>query len=286
MRTIVLIFLLIILAALIPVILIIGPQLDFSLVIPEPEDEAEPVEILDPDTVRYFGLKNRSCNTLAGDFYITTEDIARGSIHGLIPSTEAEEYAAITIADSFNYNQSTRTYVRGDSMKIVEGEKTTIWKHGRIYECNPVCVMSIMTEEDSENYYQKLYDLRTNCAYFGKTELPESVNLSKLLTFEKTGTENINGNLCDNFLIYPDKQYLQSINSTEPLFWALNHLEGPIQECLDESTGIIVFRNLTLDLTDDYLLEFEDDGYLKVNQQTMLKSFSTNVPESFLALPD
>ena len=141
--------------------------------------------------------------------------------------------------------------------------------------------MRLMNDEDSEIYHSKLHDIRTNCQYFAKTELP--YNISDLLSFEKTGTKIISGNKCDNFLIAPKNL---PENSSVDLIWALERLDGPMEECLDESTGIVVYRNLTIDLTDDYLLEFQEGGYLKVNQVTTLGSFTTKVPESFLALPD
>ncbi|MBN1169706.1 hypothetical protein JXA56_01655 [Candidatus Micrarchaeota archaeon] len=283
MRYLILVLILIILAAMLPVIIIIGPQLDFSLVLQETSAESEVRQPIyqDSDTARYFYLKNQSCTTLSGDFYIITTDITTSEIHGLMPSSGAEEYAALAIAESFNYRQTTRTYVRGDSMKLVEGNKTTIWKNNRIYECNSGCTMRIMTDEDSESYSKKIHDIRENCRYFGRTELP--YDISEILSFEKTGTKTINGNKCDNFLITPKNL---PENSSIDIIWALKHIDGSMEECLDESTGIVVYRNLTLDLTGEYLLEFEDGGYFKVNQITVLDSFSSKVPESFLLLPD
>ena len=295
----ILIFFLIILAATLPVIILLGPQLDFSLLVPEiefeePEPE-KPVEVLDADMQRYFQLKNISCDTLSGDFLIVTYDAAEGTLQGLVPVTEDETMFAEAIVDAYDLSQTTRTYVRGDQMKkvvISEGaEATTIWKNGRIYNCTANCTMRLMSEDDSKEYYDTLKKIKTNCAYFGKTELPDSVNISRLFDVERTETLQINSFICENFLITANKTYLETINESldedqAAFFWGLGHLDGPVQECLDESAGIIVLRNLTLDLTGSYNFEFEENGSIKVNQVTRLTYFTDNVPESFLALPD
>jgi hypothetical protein len=151
--------------------------------------------------------------------------------------------------------------------------------------------MKLMDEADSEEYYSKLNEIRNSCHYLGKTELPQSVDPGKLLIIDKKGLETINGYRCEKFWISGNQSYIDSLNSSldsdqEALIWALEHLEGPLVECLDESTGIIVEREFTLDLTDYYDLEFDAGGYLQVEQTTELTYFTSTVPEEFLALPD
>ncbi len=286
----VIIFVIIILAAAVPVFVILWPQLEF----PQPEPEVPQIN-LSADAQRYFDLKNISCSVLSRDFLIVTDDIANGTLFGLTPSASEEFQFADMVADSYDINQTTKTYLRGDQMKkgvIIDGKETiTIWKNGRVYTCQESCAMKLMDENESEEYYDELHRIRSNCMHFGKTEPPESADLSKLLDIEKTGVLEINGYRCENFLITGNSTYAESLNETltedqRALFWSLAHLDGPVQECLDESTGIIVLRNLTIDLTDSYQFDFQPDGYFKVNQVTRLTYFSDYVPESFLALPD
>jgi hypothetical protein len=291
---------LIILAAVVPVLLILGPQLDLELVLPQinvaqPGQEEPPGPVYDADTERYFTLKNKSCQTLSGDFLIVTNDYSDGKLHDLIPATESEQFFAQNLADEYDFNLTTKTYLRGDQMKKVISsngiELTTIWKNGRIYTCTAVCSMKLMDEADSEEYYSKLNEIRNSCHYLGKTELPQSVDPGKLLIIDKKGLETINGYRCEKFWISGNQSYIDSLNSSldsdqEALIWALEHLEGPLVECLDESTGIIVEREFTLDLTDYYDLEFDAGGYLQVEQTTELTYFTSTVPEEFLALPD
>ncbi len=292
---------LIILAAVVPVVLFLGPQLDLELVIPQievkPPPEEKPVSpVYDADTQRYFTLKNKSCQTLSSDFLIVTNDVSDGKLHDLIPVTEAEKTFAQNLADEYDFNLTTKTYLRGDQMKKVLSsngiELTTIWKNGRIYTCTAICQMRLMDENDSEEYYDKLYEVRNSCKYLGKTELPSSVDLNKLLIIDKKGLETINGYRCEKFWISGNQSYIDSLNTSpldsdqSALLWALERLEGPLEECLDESTGIIVERDFTLDLTDYYDLEFDAGGYLQVQQTTELTYFTTTVPEEFLALPD
>lgn len=300
---ILLILFLIILAAVVPVLLLLGPQLDLELIIPQvevkppaQEQENPPEPALDADTERYFELKNKSCQTLSGDFLIVTDDYSDGRLLDLLPVTEAEETFAESLADEYDFNITTKTYLRGDQMKKVISsngiELTTIWKNGRIYTCTAVCQMRLMDDEDSNEYYGKLDELRNSCRYLGKTELPDSVDLDKLLIIDKKGLETINGYRCEKFWISGNDSYMGSLNRTsldsdqEAIIWALEHLEGPLVECLDESTGIIVERDFTLDLTDYYELEFDAGGYFQVQQSTELTYFTTNVPEEFLGLPD
>lgn len=290
MRNVLLIFLLIIVAAVIPVIVIIGPQLDFSLLIPEPEEPEPEQPTFDPDMLRYYELKNTSCDTLADDFLIVTDDVAHADIQGLIPATEDEPAFAESMLSEYNLNQTTKTYVRKDQMKkvmIADGNETTnIWKNGRIYTCAENCTMRLMDDQDSEEYYGELDRIKSSCAYFGKTKLPEN-----LLIIEKTGVLEINGYVCENFLISLNSSAIQTLEegldeNQTALLWGLIRLSAPVQECLDESAGIIVMRNITIDLTDSYNFEFEENGSITVNQVTKLTYFTDQVPESFFALPD
>lgn len=301
MLFILLILCLIILAAVVPVVLLLGPQLDLGLVIPDVSVEIKPpadepaAPSLDSDTKRYFELKNKSCQTLSGDFLIVTNDYSDGRIHDLLPVTEAESLFAQNLADEYDFNLTTKTYLRDDQMKKTISasgiELTTIWKNGRIYTCTAVCQMRLMDNQSSAEYYDNLYEIRNSCRYLGKTKLPDSVDLDKLLIIDKKGLETINGYRCEKFWISGNSSYMNSLNASldsdqEALIWALEHLEGPLVECLDESTGIIVERDFTLDLTDSYDLEFDAGGHLQVQQTTELTYFTTNVPEEFLGLPD
>ncbi len=294
MRVIILLILFVfIIVALLGGLISLGPQFGLPkiqvTVVPDEPAPEEPD--LPADMQRYYELKNVSCNTLSNNFLISTHDVANGSLSGII-ATQAEIEVASSIVRGFDYDQDTKTYVLGDQMKKViksgDTETTTIWKGGRIYECGDNCTMRLMEGNLSDEYYDSLNAMRSNCNHFGKTKLPGSVNLTKLLNIEKTGVSTINGYRCDNFRISGNSTYISTLNLTgdaKDLAWMLDHLDGPLEECLDESTGIIVRRNLTLDLTDSYNFRFEDEGYIKVNQVTELTYFTDNVPESFLALP-
>jgi hypothetical protein len=298
---ILLVLFLIIIAAVVPVLLVLGPQLDLELIVPQinvtaPQQEEPAGPLYSPDMERYFALKNKSCQTLSGDFLIVTNDYSNGKLQDLLPATDSEEFFAQNLDDEYDFNLTTKTYLRGDQMKKVISsngvELTTIWKSGRIYTCTAVCSMKLMDEEDSEEYYSKLNEVRNSCHYLGKTELPESVDPGRLLVIDKKGLETINGYRCEKFWIYGNQSYIDSMNRSsldpdqEAIVWALEHLEGPLVECLDESTGIIVKREFALDLTDYYDLEFDAGGYLQVEQTTELTYFTSTVPEEFLALPD
>ncbi len=297
---IMLVLLLIVLAALIPIAMILEPGIvqDIRSYLEEIGllGEGAPEQQLTGDAQRYFDLKNASCGTLSGNFLIVTEDVAEARMEGLIENVRGERSAAERILDSYSLDQTTKTYVRGDQMKRVviadDVEKTTIWKEGRVYECEDGCRMRLMSDLESEQYYANLSSIKTDCLYFGKTQPPDSVDLDSLLDITRTGVLEINGYRCDNFLITGNKTYAASILETDELneeqralMWALVHLEGPVQECLDESTGIIVLRDLSLDLTDAYLFDYEPGGYMQVNQQTKLTYFTDDVPQEFLALP-
>jgi len=260
------------------------------------EDEATK-PALSEDAKRYYYLKNLSCDTLSGDFLIVTHDFSAASIKGLIESNPSEAEMAASIADGYSSNQTTKTYVRGEQLKrvIITGasETTTIWKEGRVYNCTPKCTMRLMSENESSKYYDDVYKIRNNCLFLGKTPLPGFVDLNLLLDIEYAGESAMGDYECDNFFITANSSYAENLmlsNQTaeeeKAFLWGLAHLKGPLNECLDESTGIIVYRNMTIDLTDYYLLDYRPGGYMEVNQQTRLTYFTEDVPESFLALPD
>ena len=297
---ILLILLLILLAAVIPVAMILEPDIPLGIRAYLEEirwgEEQPPVQQFEGDAQRYFELKNTSCGVFSKDFRIITKDITEGRMEGLVETVPDELFFAERILGDYNLNQTTKTYVRGDQMKrvvIADGiENTIIWKGGRMYECRENCTMRLMNGTESEEYYANLSKMKTNCAYFGKTPLPDSVDLNSLLDITRTGTLEIGSYRCDNFLISGNKTYAESILETEgldeeqrALVWALVHLERPVQECLDEGVGIIIYRNLTLDLTDAYRFDYSPGGYMHISQETTLLYFSDNVPASLLELP-
>ncbi|MDD5171585.1 MAG: hypothetical protein PHF60_00955 [Candidatus ainarchaeum sp.] len=255
-----------------------------------------PATQMTEDAQRYYELKNTSCATLAGNFLIVTEDVSQGTFYGIVPDTEEERAAAGSLLAPFGFNQTTKTYLRGERMKRViineNGNTTTIWKDGRVYNCTPNCTMRVFTEQDSEEYYAMLSSMKSGCAYFGRTQMPSYVDMGRLIQIERTEPRDIGSFRCQEFLISGNKTYAESLLSSaslsedqEALLWGIAHLRGPVEECLDEATGIIVLRKLTLDLTNTYKFDYSPGGYMKVDQQTELTYFSTNVPESFLALP-
>ncbi|MFH1393347.1 MAG: hypothetical protein ABII71_04235 [Candidatus Micrarchaeota archaeon] len=266
-----------------------------------PMDDGEhqpPRPALPPDMQRYYELKNTSCDTLAGNFLIVASDVSYAEISGLIPIIPQEEAVVQGIAQGYSFNQTIKTYVRGDWMKRVvqvDGlEHTTIWKTGRIYECDDAgCTMDLLSDEQSDKYYADILAMRANCLHLGKTSLPDSADITKLLQIERTGLEEIGISRCDNFLISANRSYAMSLIEGEELdegqyalLWALANMAAPMQECLDESTGITAYRNITLDLTHTYIFDFEPEGYFIANQQTELLYFTDDVPESFLGLPE
>ncbi|MBD3210616.1 hypothetical protein GF318_04520 [Candidatus Micrarchaeota archaeon] len=271
----------------------IPDQIDLTRVKGALEEEPEP---LPGDMARYFSLKNQSCDTLSGNFLIVTRDLSQGSVQGLLETVQGEREVAEDVIGGYTFNQTTRTYVRGDMMKIAveEGgmETSVMWKNGRIYNCTPDCTMRAMDQNDSDKYYERLDRIKNNCAYFGKTRLPEEAGIEKLLDIGYTGRVDTASFRCDNFLISANKTYAREIlNSSsnltsrqEALLWGLVHLDGPVTECLDESTGIIAYRNLTLDLTEAYLFSYGPGGYMKIFQETELEYFTEDVPETYFGL--
>lgn len=251
---------------------------------------------LSMDAAFYYRLKNLSCATLSKDFLIVTEDNTSSALVGLVPSVPQESDVAQSFASSYASNQTTRTYSKSDEMKKVISSGgnniTLIWKDGRLYQCAANCTMRILGPDGWQAYLDSLKNMRTNCAYFGRTPFPPSVNMSRLISVTWTGKQNLSGFTCQGFLISGDRRYASSLladpgldDDQHALAWALAHQAGPMEECLDDGTGIVVFRSLTLDLSGIYRFDYSAGGGLFVNQQTKLTYYSGNVPESFLALP-
>jgi hypothetical protein len=125
------------------------------------------------------------------------------------------------------------------------------------------------------------------------TKMPDSVDIGRLLEIRNTGRVERNGFRCENFQIRGNATYAQAIldsnaslsEDQRALLWSLTHLDGPLEECIDDGVGVAVYRNLTLDLTKSYRFDFAPGGFMRINQQTELAYFTDNVPESFLALP-
>jgi hypothetical protein len=251
---------------------------------------------LSPDTEFYYRLKNISCATLSKDFLIVTDDNASGSVVGLLPKVPQETAVAISFADSYDTNQTTRTYSKGEEMKKViskDGKNVTlIWKDGRFYQCDGNCTMLLLGDAGWQAYIDSLRSMRSSCAYFGRTPLPPSVNQSRLLSIVHRGRFNVSGFTCEDFLISGNRQYASSLlpdldlsDDQQALLWGLAHQAAPTEECLDDGVGIVVYRSVTLDLSGAYRFDYSSGGGMFVNQQTRLTYYSSDVPESFLALP-
>lgn len=299
------ILLLIIIAALLPAAIFLGSGLISylgSLDLPQipdinqsapPNAAAQP----DPDAQLYYRLKNASCASLSENFLIEAADVSEGEIYGLLNSSAAEGRAAQSIASQYDYRQAIRTYVRGDAMKrIIETggiAHTTIWKEGRIYQCNPNCTMHLLGDSGWQAHLDSLEKIRTDCQYFGKTNMPSGVNMSRLLKFNSAGRKEINGFRCEDFQIFGNRTYANSLLASNvslsedqrALLWAIAHLSGPVRECLDDGTGITIRRSISLDLTESYLFDYAPGGHMRISQETNITYFTSNVPESFLALP-
>lgn len=266
--------------------------------VPAPPDQAGPAAPpetapqLTPDAEFYFRLKNTSCSTLAGNFLIVTNDVSATEISGL---DDTEGGIAQSIASEYESNISTRTYVRGDWLKRVLSSNGSdfilIWKEGRVYQCGETCTMRLLDDSGWQEHLDALARMRTGCAYFGRTPLPSSANVSRLLEIRRTGQAEVNGFRCEGFTISANRQYAKELlNSTSDedqraLLWGLAHLSGPVEECLDDGVGVTVHRNITLDLTDSYRFDFAPGGFMRVSQVTSLEYFTDSVPESFFALP-
>lgn len=305
------ILILVMMAAFIPVLLVLGPPfIDYvrTTGIQLPSDipnlpqlqnvtqnaSQPPQQPLSHGALHYFALKNLSCQTLGKDFMIEAKDVSAGSVQGL--SGDEEKIARHMIGE-LSLDQTTRTYVRNDMMKKVlitpAGNHTTIWKDGRIYQCNPNCTMRLLGYEGWQAYLDGLERMRTGCAYFGRTQLPASINMSRLLQIDSVGRTEKNGFRCELFQISGNKAYAESLLDSKTalnedqraILWLLSHQAAPIQECLDDGTGVLVYRNLTLDLTKSYRFDYAPGGFMHVDQQTDVTYYASYVPESFLALP-
>jgi hypothetical protein len=290
-------------AAVIVIALVSGPYLsaarDLNISSPAIQPNAsKPTVSISPGMARYYELKNRSCGTLSKDFLIVTQDSSEGEVSGLIEHADGELSLAKDFASAFDSNQTTRVYVRGDSMKRVvvnsSGETTTIWKDGRVYECGAACTMRLRNESDEKDYQSILSGMRSGCADFGRVELPRSVNMSRLLRIEEGATKKYGPFSCEDFKIYGNAAYANQIlngSSTsldedqKALLWGISRLSGPVDECLDEALGLVVRRELTLDLTKSYRFDYSPGGYMRIRQETSLGHYQSNVPESFLGLP-
>jgi hypothetical protein len=284
---------LIFIAVAVPFAIVFGPELVAKItpyLIPKPQAEAPHNET---DLERYFELKDLSCALLSKDFLIVTTDTAYGDVRGLLDSPGQYETAQYFLSQ-YEYNQTARTYLRVDWMKKViqtEGlNHTTIWKDGRIYQCAENCTMHLLGDAGWQAHLDAIDKIRTGCAYFGRTKLPDSVNMSRLLSIVRVGSATLYGSKCERFLISGDKGYAASLlNSTvlEPdqqaLLWSLTHLAYPVEECLDEGSGIVLSRTLTLDLTKTYKLDYAPGGFMHVVQQTNLTYYTDFVPASFFS---
>lgn len=252
---------------------------------------------LSQDAAKYFGLKNKSCEFLSGNILFVTKTNSVSEIHAI--KTTEEQYLADYITCPYNSDITDKLYIYNNQTKYVSidngTETTIIWKMGRLYACaaNSNCTMHLMDDIESKKYADELFLLRTGCAYFGNTNLPKSIDTNKLFQISSTGSSNFGDYTCDNFLISANRTYASQIlaeqNLTEDqtaLVWAAAHFNEPVQECLDQATGIIVFRNMAFDLTHSYLFDYELGGYMHLTQQTKLVYLQKDIPEEFLRLPN
>jgi len=304
MRSLILILillLLILLAASVLVYLIFFSNINFNLdeinIDSITDQDNVQNSILSPDAERYFRLKNNSCDFLSGNILISTKTISSGKIYAI--KTPEEQYVADYIIGQYDSNKTDKLYIYDNQTKYVlidnGAETTVIWKNGRIYECNTGggCTMRLMEDEVSQQYYDELHKLRTDSAYFGNTNMPNSVDTNKLYQISHIGSLNFGDYDCDNFLISANHTYASQILAEQTLsedqralLWAAVHFNGPMQECLDQATGIVVFRNMTLDLTHAYLFSYASDGHMYLTQQTKLVYLQQDIPEEFLRLPN
>ena len=260
------------------------------------QNQTIPAPKPNPDADLYFRLKNLSCRTLSGDFLIVTDDNVTGAVVGLLPKVPQEAQVAQSFAHSYDTNQTTRTYSKGQEMKKAiykDGNNLTlIWKDGRLYQCGPNCTMMLLGDAGWQSYLDSLQSMRSGCAYFGRTAPPPPANMSRLLSISRKGRLNISGFTCEDFMISSDRAYAKTLLSDpslsqdqQALLWGLAHMSGPAEECLDDGTGVIVYRNLALDLSGVYRFSYSPGGGMFVDQQTRMTYYSSDVPESFLSLP-
>jgi len=253
-------------------------------------------EPLPTDMQRYYSLKNASCAALSGDFLIATHEASDPQVYGLVEHIPKERLAADAVLSLYRSDSLGRIYVKGDMMKLVEeeGNRTTtrIWKGGRFYECDPSCTMSILTDEESDRYYDSLSSMRQDCHHLGGIALPPTVDLPSLLDIESLGTREEGGMRCELFQIAVNRTYAEGLlqgggldMDQRSLIWGLSHLDGPLEECLDESTGLPVLRSYELDLTDYYLFDYLPGGRMSLKQDLEMTYYSSDVADSFFDLP-
>jgi len=288
----------IILIVLAAVIILINPQILEALHLGQTSQNAgAALNLPSGDAAEYLALKNLSCQTLSKDFEIVVHTEATPAISGFIPSNGQESIVMDGILRSLSFNSTNFTYSKGDEMKQVEiGETantTTVWKNGRVYNCRDGCTSHLISAKESSDYYDMLYRMRSECAYLGKTPLPNSINVSRLLSIKDAGPKTFGYFICRDFIITGDQAYAQALlrNSTnlddkqKDLLWNIAHLSAPMEECLDQASGLVILRDMSLDLTRVYDMRFADNGFLTLHQKTELLGFNNNVPESFLDLP-
>jgi hypothetical protein len=284
-------------AVAIPFAIVFGPELFarlYSYLQPSPQPTSSPAPPQATDFTYYFAQKNKSCARLSKDFLIVTADSAYGDVRGLI-DRPGQNDTAESFLSQYEYNQTTRTYVRGDwTKKVLQvggANHTTIWKDGRIYQCDSNCSMHLLGDAGWQAHLDELSKIKTSCAYFGRTALPKSVNMSRLLSIERAGKATLYGSTCERFLISGNKEYAASLlDSTtldpdqQALLWSITHLAYPVEECLDEGSGIVISRTVTLDLTKTYKLDYSPGGYMHVVQKTDLTYYTDFVPASFFSV--
>jgi len=270
-----------------------------GITIPELPGESPPppIDTRPPDVQKYFELKNLSCGILSKNFLLQTRDTSQASVSGLLSSVSGEQEIADSIASQYDSEQTTSTYVRATWMKKTilspSVNHTTIWKEGRVYQCNPGCTMNLLGDAGWQAHLEELERIRTSCQYFGKTPMPEEVDMLRLISIERIGREEYGSFRCERFQITGNKTYADSLlasnitfdNDQTALLWGLSHLDSPMEECLDDGVGLIVWRNLTIDLTESYKFDYTEEGGMFVNQYTELLYYDDSVPESFFALP-
>jgi hypothetical protein len=297
----VLLIVLVVVAAAILIALITGPYLTVSRVNVSVPNASHITNVsaptMPPDMVRYYELKNISCKTLSKDFLIVARDSSEGDVSGLIEHAQGEQDLAKEFAGAFDSNQTIRTYVRGNSLKRVvinsSGETTTIWKDGHIYECGNNCTMRLLNASDEKEFEAILGQMRNGCADFGRVAMPKSIDMGRLLAIHKGAATQFGPFRCEDFKIYGNATYANEfLNSSaalnedqKALLWGISHLSGPVEECLDEALGVVVHRNLTLNLTKSYRFDYSPGGYMNVNQETSLVYYQDTVPDSFMGLP-
>jgi hypothetical protein len=239
----------------------------------------------------YFVQKNKSCALLSNDFLIVTHDQAYGDIQGLLDSPGQNSTAAYLLSQ-YEYDQITRTYLKGDWLKrtvqVGDANHTTIWKDGRIYQCSGNCTMHLLGDAGWQAHLDEVQRIQTGCAFFGRVKLPGSVNMTRLLRVERAGSETLHGSTCEKFLITGDKEYASSLlDSTsldpdqEAVLWSISHQALPVEECLDEGSGLLISRSIALDLTKTYKLDYSQDGYMHLVQKTEMTYYTDYVPASF-----